>query len=353
VSTLAHRLDRRWAHEAPGLAQRLDRLPARPRVTFLAEGGSGRGLSVWAASLLLHRDRPDVHQVWACHAGVDAPTWATRVEVGSGRHRWLAARSVLWLTDGWPMRVMDPEASGIPLARGPRTVVAAVVDPSLERVGANVVDWPLLPRSARRLPQQVDRVLVPSSVAAAQAERGWGFEAPCTVAPFLADAVADRAGARQRLGLAADVTVVAWHLSDSRRHDSLPVAELTAALPGVSVQSIAAAPDPVSLVAAADVVIGDTGWPVPSAAAAGHGVVIYAPDVRDGRSRGPGLVTDWPAGLPVAAGAAELAALVDERRAGPVDVDREPLARLGALASDGDPRGAAAAVWDELLSGRP
>lgn len=348
MSTFRARLDRWISHRAARFARRLAWVPAFDRVLFLAEGGASCGLSLLAASDLLHQARPRTRQVWACQDGVSAPAWATRVRVGSGRHRWLAARSRWWLTDGITMRVTDPETSGIALARGPRTAVVGVVDPSLERVGSDVVDWPLLPASRRRLRHPVDAVLAPSEVARERSVSAWGFEAPVVLAPALAEIVTQRDRARRLLGLTPDQRLLAWHLSDSRRHGSFPLGAVAAGLPGWRVEAVQESAHPALLVAAADVVVADTGWPLVCAASAGHAVVVYAPDPRDGRSRGPGLVRDWPGRLPLAGDAPTLVSAVEARRDGPVAGDEEALRTFGALAADGDPRGAFLRGWDHL-----
>ena len=315
---------------------------------LIAEGGASCGLSLLALSRLLRRSHPNVRQVWACHDHLAAPPWATRVKVGSGRHRWLAARSEFWLTDGITMKVIDPETSGIPLARGPHTVVVGVVDPSLERVGSDVVDWPLLPPSSRRLRNPVDVVLAPSSLGAQRTAPAWGFDAQAILAPALAEYVSDRTEARRRLQWAADERVVAWHLSDSRRHAPFPEAELAQRLSGWRITSVADSTDPATLVAAADVVVADTGWPLACAAAAGHAVVVFAPDPRDGRSRGPGLVQAWPDDLPAAGDPETLAVAVEARAGGPLPEDAAALRAIGSVAADGDPRGATSAAWRAL-----
>ena len=350
MSTYRERLDRWVSHRADRFAERLDWLAASPRVMLMAEGGASCGLSLLALSRLLRRSHPNVRQVWAVHDGVQAPPWATTVRVGSGRHRWLAARSRWWLTDGITMRVTDPETSGIALALGPHTVVVGVVDPSLERVGSDVVDWPLLPPSRRRLRNQVDVVLAPSGLAVERTAPAWGFDAPAILAPALAEYVADRSEARRRLQFAPGELVVAWHLSESRRHTAFPEADLAGLLPEWRVVSIAGSDDPATLVAAADVVVADTGWPLVCAAAAGHAVVVYAPDPRDGRSRGPGLVTDWPDGLPLAGDVAGLAEAVAARSQGPLASDEPGLRAIASIASDGDPRGGVALAWRALTN---
>ncbi len=55
------------------------------------------------------------------------------------------------MTDGLPMRVSGPDTVGRPLERGRDTRVLALVEPSLEKVGSDIVDWPLLTPRGQRL----------------------------------------------------------------------------------------------------------------------------------------------------------------------------------------------------------
>lgn len=237
--------------------------------------------------------------VWAYREDrAQVPSWAKAVRAGTARHRWLAARSRWWVTDGLPMKVSGPDTVGRPLERGPDTRVLALVDPSIERVGSDVVDWPLMTPRQQRLAQvraetSVDVVASPTRRMA----RALGFSADVLEDSPVAERLGDRAAARARLGLADDAEVAAVV---SLRGQSDEMVRDLAGLAGLSIvvvpSSIGA--DGEDAVAAADVVITDTSAWAAVAARHGSAVVVYGPDLRDLLSRGPGLYVPWQRELP-------------------------------------------------------
>lgn len=237
--------------------------------------------------------------VWAYREDrAQVPSWATAVRAGTARHRWLAARSRWWVTDGLPMRVSGPDTVGRPLERGRDTRVLALVDPTIERVGSDVVDWPLMTPRQQRLAQVRSEALV--DVVASPTERvarALGFAAEVLERSPVAEHLGDRAAARTRLGLAEGAEVAAI-VSVRGQSD-----EMVRNLAGLAGLSIVVAPsslgaDGDDAVAAADVLISDTSAWAAVAARRGLAVIVYAPDLRDLLSRGPGLYLPWQRDLP-------------------------------------------------------
>lgn len=311
-------------------------------------GGSGDCAgSVLVATEELHRRGVPV--VWAYRSDPSTvPAWATRVRAGTARHRWLAARSRWWLTDGLPMRVSGPDTVGRPLERGRDTVVVALVEPTVERVGRDIVDWPLLtPRQQHALmirgDVDVDHVLAPSLVHGERQARVLGYSAPVTTASVLTQTIPDAESSRLHLGVGADVDVVGVFSSRGAAD------AVVTALEGMdSVAAIAAANDAdrLRVVGCSSIVVTDTsGWAA-VAARAGIPVIVCASDLRDLLSRGPGLYLPWQSELPgpcVAVGQ-ELRAAIDESRGAAWRTPRafaSGHASLAALADDGRPPGQA------------
>lgn len=222
------------------------------------------------------------------------PSWATAVRAGTARHRWLAARSRWWITDALPMAVSGPDTVGRPLERGRDTRVLALVDPSVEKVGADIVDWPLLtPRQQRRAQARgetsVDLVVSPTQRLA----RALGFTADVVELSPSAERLVDRPTARSKLGLDDDAVVVTIL---SARGWSDDMARCASGLAGVSI--VVAGEDPSDAVAACDVLMTDAAAWASVAARIGRPVIVYAPDLRDLLSRGPGLYVPWQRELP-------------------------------------------------------
>ena len=242
-----------------------------------------------------------VRVVWAHREDrAQVPTGFASVRAGTARHRWIAARSRWWLTDGLPMRVSGPDTVGRPLERGNETVVVAFVEPSVERVGSDLVDWPLFTPRRQRLVQvraeaDVDLVAVPCEGMGEQQARALGFTAPLLVGCPLSDRVPEPGIARSALGLAPEGAVVG--VVSAREQEEL-ILRWLGGLSDVAVVAAGEAGDAVDVIGACDVLITDTsGW---AAVAARHGrpVVICAPDLRDLLSRGPGLYLPWQDALP-------------------------------------------------------
>lgn len=248
---------------------------------FLREGGIR---VVWAY-------REDPTQVPAGFRGVRA---------GTARHRWIAARSRWWLTDGLPMRVSGPDTVGRPLERGHGTVVIAFTEPSVERVGSDLVDWPLFTPRRQRLIQirgeaDVDLVVIPGEGVGERQARALGFTAPLTVGSPLADRIPEQAAARAALGLAQEGSVVG--VISARGQEALILGWL-AGLEGVAVVAAGDGGRPAEVIGACDVLVTDTsGWGA-VAARRDRPVVICSPDLRDLLSRGPGLYLPWQRDLP-------------------------------------------------------
>lgn len=228
------------------------------------------------------------------------PTGFRSVRAGTARHRWLAARSRWWLTDGLPMRVSGPDTVGRPLERGNGNVVVAFVEPSVERVGSDIVDWPLLTPRRQRLVQirgeaDVDLVVVPGAGFGESRARALGLSAPTVEGCPLVDRVPAREAARASLGLPGEGAVVG--VISAREQETLMLGWL-ADLEGASVVSAGQGSDASDVIGASDVLVTDTsGWAA-VAARRGLPVVICTPDLRDLLSRGPGLYLPWQRALP-------------------------------------------------------
>lgn len=289
--------------------------------------------------------------VWAYREDRDqVPSWAKAVRAGTARHRWLAARSRWWVTDGIPMRVSGPDTVGRPLERGSGTRVLALVDPSVEKVGADVVDWPLMSPRQQRLAQvrgetSVDAVASPSHRVA----RALGFTADVIEVSPVAECLGDAGAARARLGLAEDTDVATIV---SVRGQSDEIARSLAGMAGLSI--VVAGDDPQDAVAAADVIITDTSAWAAVAARRGRAVIVHAPDLRDLLSRGPGLYLPWQRDLPGpwVKDAASLQAAVAALRDAGWTVPAEFAAGHAALAEVAGPLldGACAQLMDALRS---
>lgn len=255
--------------------------------------------SALAFARFLHEQGIPVVWAYRDDAGI-VPSWATPVRAGTARHRWLAARSRWWLTDGLPMRVSGPDTVGRPLERGRDTRVVAFVEPSVERVGSDVVDWPLYSHRRQRMLQarsetDVDLVVVPSTSFGARQAHALGFTAPCEPALVLLDGVPDRLVARGRLGVADGDAVVGVLLDHSDPTSAMALLTGVGGLHVIVVGDEAAAPD---VIGASDVLVCDTsGWAA-VAARRGCPIVVFAPDVRDLLSRGPGLYLSWQRDAP-------------------------------------------------------
>jgi hypothetical protein len=301
------RLDRRLAHRAAGAASR--RGSDDDLVVAMTGGASSCEGSVLAFSEYLHvRGR---RVVWVYDVDpTSVPAWATAVRAGSARHRYLAARSRWWVTDGLPLYVSDPDTKGGPLERGASTQLLVLVEPTVDRVGADLVDWPLLsPRQQRLLQRRgesgADLVAVPSADVGARAARALGLSAPQVVASPLVERLPDRARVRARLGIPADAPVVGFL---GVRPLGIPITDVVAELPGMRAVADAdtavrgggagVVADAGDVVAASDVIVTDTSpWAV-VAARVDRPIVVFAPDLRDLLSRGPGLYPHWPQELP-------------------------------------------------------
>ncbi len=281
--------------------------------------------SVLAFTEYLHEQGIGVVWVYQADRG-QVPSWATAVRAGSARHRYLAARARWWATDGVPMRIVDPDTKGGPLERGPDSRVLVFVEPTVDRVGADLVDWPLLsPRQHRphQLPGEAgaDLVVVPSQEVGERAARAVGITCPSMVAAPLVERLPSRDQARARLGIESSIGVIGFlRLRDM----PFPIAEVAAELPGhvlltvevdaVHAANVQVAAGPADVVAACDLLVTDTSPWAPIAARVGRPVVIFAPDLRDLLSRGPGLYARWPRDLPGphAASAADVVRTVRE-----------------------------------------
>ena len=243
----------------------------------------------------------DVPVVWAYREDrSQVPPGFRAVRAGTARHRWLAARSRWWLTDGLPMRVSGPDTVGRALERGNDTVVIALVEPSVERVGSDLVDWPLYTPRRQRLVQiraesDVDLVAVPSDTTGEEQARALGLAQPVVVSCVLADRIPERDVARARLGLTSDASVVG--VVSSRGQETLFLSWL-AGLDDVAVVSAGEGGRPAEVIGACDVLLTDTSSWGAIAARRGLPVVIGSPDLRDLLSRGPGLYLPWQHALP-------------------------------------------------------
>lgn len=284
--------------------------------------------------------------VWAYREDpTTVPQWATAVRAGTARHRWLAARSRWWLTDGLPMKVSAPDTVGRPLERGRDTVALAVVDPSIDKVGSDIVDWPLLTARQQRLlvlrgESDVDLVAVPSQEIGQRQARALGFTAKTVVASPLAEWVSTRDAARTRLGLSDDQVVVGILLE--RAVPALGGVELTG-WDDVSVVVGGGGTSEADVIGACDVLVTDTsGWGS-IAARCDRPVIVMADDLRDLLSRGPGLYLPWHRDLPgpFVSSAAELREAVGALRtsgwqvSADDEIGHEALARLAGMEQTG------------------
>ena len=274
------------------------RLLGRPRrrAVAITEGAGACSGSTLAFSEYLREQRVPVVWVYRDDPSI-VPSGFAGVRAGTARHRWLAARSRWWITDGLPMRVSGPDTVGRPVERGPQTRVLAFVEPTIQKVGSDVVDWPLLtPRQQRLLQMRaqtdVDLVAVPSEASGESLARAWGFTAPSTVGSPLVERVPATQEARARLGLADSAFVVGVVLE--RPDASFPAGEQG----GLIIVSPNDQASPADIVGACDVLVTDvSSWAV-VAARLDRPVIVYALDLRDLLSRGPGLYLPWQRELP-------------------------------------------------------
>lgn len=248
-----------------------------------------------------HLQRHGVPVVWAYRSDPSiVPRWATAVRAGTARHRWLAARSRWWLTDGLPMRVSGTDTVGRPLERGRDTVVVALAEPTIERVASDIVDWPLLtPRQQRALvirgELDVDHVLSPSLVHGERQARALGYSAPVTTVSVLTQLVPDSHASRRHLGVGADVDVVGVF---SSRGDADAIVAALAGMEGLTAVAASTDIDRLHVISCCSVVVTDaSGWAA-VAARMGRPVMVVASDLRDLLSRGPGLYLPWQRELP-------------------------------------------------------
>ncbi|MCX6433413.1 MAG: hypothetical protein NTX29_11700 [Actinobacteria bacterium] len=306
-TSLLRRADRRLAHRSTRAASAWG--GARPFACAMTGGSATCTGSVLAFTEYLHEQGIGV--VWAYQQDRgQVPRWATAVRAGSARHRYLAARAQWWVTDGLPMRIVDPDTKGGALERGPDTRLLVFVEPTVDRVGADLVDWPLLSPGQRRPHQlpgeaRADLVAVPSRDVGDRAARALGITCPSVVAVPRAERLPSRDQARARLGIEPRIGVIGFL---RLREAHFPVAEVAVELPGhvlltlaadsVDAANVEVATGPADLVAACDLLVTDTSPWAPIAARAGRPVVIFAPDLRDLLSRGPGLYVRWPRDLP-------------------------------------------------------
>ena len=265
----------------------------------MVDGSGACHGSVLAFTEFLHEQGIPV--VWAYRDDPSiVPRWATAVRAGTARHRFLAARSRWWITDGVPMRVSGPDTVGRPLERGRDTMALVLLEPSIEKVGSDVVDWPLMTPRQQRLAQirsevETDLVAAPSRVWGDVQAVALGITAPLITVSVLPDRIPERAVALARLGLPVDSTVVAV-LSDRGKEDVMLSAVAT--MDGVVALAPSAGVDPKDLIGACSAVVTDTSAWAAVAARVGRPVVLFADDLRDLLSRGPGLYLPWQLELP-------------------------------------------------------
>lgn len=265
----------------------------------MVDGSGACHGSVLAFTEYLHEQGIPV--VWAYRDDSSiVPRWATAVRAGTARHRFLAARSRWWITDGVPMRVSGPDTVGRPLERGRDTTTLTLLEPSIEKVGSDVVDWPLMTPRQQRLAQirsevDTDLVAAPSRAWGERQAVALGVTAPLVTVSVLPDRIPERAVALARLGLAADSTVVAL-LSDRGHEDTMRSAVAT--MDGIVGMAPSASVDPKDLIGACSAVVTDTSAWAAVAARVDRPVVLFADDLRDLLSRGPGLYLPWQRDLP-------------------------------------------------------
>ena len=243
------------------------------------------------------------------------------------------------MTDGLPMRVSGPDTVGRPLERGRDTRVLALVEPSVEKVGSDIVDWPLLtPRGQRQLlvrgETDVDVVAAPSSDVGRRSAQALGFSCRTEVASPLAEMVPARATVRTGLGIAGDEMVVGVITT---REDSIRISE---ALKDAPVRVLDDSTLPArDVIGACDVLVTDTSEWAAVAARLGRPIAIFTSDIRDLLSRGPGLYLPWQEEMPgpCVSGAAELlAALTRVTEAAAFEPWAQGHAALARLAGDPD-----------------
>lgn len=316
----------------------------------MVDGSGACHGSVLAFTEFLHEQGIPV--VWAYRDDSSiVPRWATAVRAGTARHRFLAARSRWWITDGVPMRVSGPDTVGRPLERGRDTTVVTLLEPSIEKVGSDLVDWPLMTPRQQRLAQirsevEIDLAVVPSPEWGERQAAALGITAvtaPLVVASVLPDRIPEQPVAWARLGLADDAAVVAV-LSDRGNEDVILSA--LGSMGGIVALAPSASVDPKDLIGACSAVVTDTSAWAAVAARVDRPVVLFADDLRDLLSRGPGLYLPWQLELPGefvsdAAGIrAAIAALRDEHWQ-VRDVNRSAHDALAACAGERDDPGCA------------
>lgn len=265
----------------------------------MVDGSGACHGSVLAFTEYLHEQGIPV--VWAYRDDPSiVPRWATAVRAGTARHRFLAARSRWWITDGLPMRVSGPDTVGRPLERGRDTTALTLLEPSIEKVGSDVVDWPLMTPRQQRLAQirsevDVDLAAAPSRARGERQASALGVTSPVVTASVLPDRVPERSVALGRLGLADGAAVVA--VLSQRGHEDAALAAL-ASMDGIVALAPSPAVDPKDLIGACSAVVTDTSAWAAVAARVGRPVVLFADDLRDLLSRGPGLYLPWQLELP-------------------------------------------------------
>lgn len=335
-------------------------LPSTGTVCVSAGGGRVFGGAPRLLSASLHRDHPEVPQVWALPDGLtEPPEYARVVYPGGWRHRLAAARAMWIIDDGQPLHTGGGAAAPGALRGGRSTRSALVIEPTLHRIGRDRRDWPLLSRRERVSPPDADLLVVPSATLRSRAA-ALGHVGVVSVAPPLVRR--DRGRARERLDLPAASPIVLWAAVDG---SVLPIEEFARTLdrdwmllvhaPGARVPAAVRAwvrdvtntVDVADLIAAVDVVVTDASALAAYAAAADLPIIVFTPDVRDLESRGPGLDLDLdtPPG-PIATDVETLVHALGARAANDfriaADVS-EGHARLKALAT-GDAR----STWDAM-----
>lgn len=265
----------------------------------MVDGSGACHGSVLAFTEFLHERGIPV--VWAYRDDPSTvPRWATAVRAGTARHRFLAARSRWWITDGLPMRVSGPDTVGRPLERGRDTTALALLEPSIEKVGSDVVDWPLMTPRQQRLAQirsevEIDLVGAPSRVRGDHQAAALGVTATPVTVSILPDRVPARPVALRRLGLADDTIVVAV-LTDRGNEEA--ILSSVASMDGIVALAPSARVDPKDLIGACSAVVTDTSSWAAVAARLDRPIVLVADDLRDLLSRGPGLYLPWQVELP-------------------------------------------------------
>lgn len=307
-------------------------LPSRRIAIFMSDGSATCDGAPLAMSAFLARTEPGIRQIWVYQRRPGrVPSFATAVRAGGLKHRWLAARARWWVTDGRPMVVAGSGVSGATIARGRKTRTLVTMGPTIQRVGKDVVDWPLLTASKQRALRGsgADVVAASSPFVRDVVVPALDIGGSTMLAAPLAEAVVDRVDARARLGLPADRPVVLWAMVG----ESQPTLDEFVRMVDGTMQVLVHAPngrvpsalrawardvsrsgDTANVIASCDVVVTDASPLAMVAAAAGRPVVIYAPDIRDLASRGLGLYVEWPlqAPGPIAATARDVVDAVAE-----------------------------------------